>query len=116
MTYRGIITSGPYRFTKHPAYVCKVASWWLISLPFFSTAGTKAALIQCASMMVVSLIYYLRAKTEENHLSNYPEYVQYAQWINDHGLFSRLGKIWPVLQYSQAKAESWNSKVWFKKG
>ena len=39
MTYRGIITSGPYRFTKHPAYLGKVASWWLISLPFFSNEG-----------------------------------------------------------------------------
>jgi len=39
LTYRGIITSGPYRYTKHPAYVSKVASWWLISLPFYSLAG-----------------------------------------------------------------------------
>src|SRR5208282_5890272 len=34
LTHRGIITSGPYRFTKHPAYLSKNLSWWLISVPF----------------------------------------------------------------------------------
>ncbi len=115
LTYRGIITNGPYRFTKHPAYICKVASWWLVSLPFFSTQGPKAACVQCVSMIVISLVYYLRAKTEENHLSNYPEYVQYAEWINEHGMFSWLGKICPAFKYSQNKVKKYNSVVWFKK-
>jgi hypothetical protein len=115
LTYRGIITSGPYRFTKHPAYMCKVASWWLVSLPFLSTEGLVAASIQSLSMTAITVIYYLRAKTEENHLSNYPEYVQYAQWINDHGMFSFLGKAFPALRYSEERARKSNSIVWFKK-
>lgn len=115
LTYRGLITSGPYRYTKHPAYICKVASWWLISMPFLSTAGAAAACIQSLSMIAVTLVYYLRAKTEENHLSNYPEYVAYANWINDHGLFSVLGKWFPWLRYSQKEAQKSNSVVWFKK-
>jgi isoprenylcysteine carboxyl methyltransferase (ICMT) family protein YpbQ len=115
LTYRGLITSGPYRFTKHPAYVCKVISWWLVSLPFLSTEGPLAASIQSFSMLVITVIYYLRAKTEENHLSNYPEYVQYAEWINDHGIFSFFGKTFPNLRYSQEKAKKYNSVVWFKK-
>ena len=115
LTYRGLITSGPYRFTKHPAYLSKVASWWLVSLPFLSTEGLVAASIQSLSMTAITVLYYLRAKTEENHLSNYPEYVQYAEWINDHGMFSFLGKIFPALKYSEERARRSNSVVWFKK-
>jgi protein-S-isoprenylcysteine O-methyltransferase Ste14 len=115
LTYRGIITTGPYRFTKHPAYLCKVLSWWIISLPFLSTDGTMASMIHTFNLSIISGIYYLRAKTEENHLSNYPEYVAYANWINEHGMFSFLGKIFPSLKYSEEECKQWKSVVWFKK-
>lgn len=114
LTYRGIITSGPYRFTKHPAYLCKVLSWWLISLPFFSVEGPLTALKNTLGLSIISLIYYLRARTEENHLSNYPEYVDYANWINKHGVFSSITKYFPALQYSEEKCKRWGSHVWFK--
>lgn len=109
LTYRGIITSGPYRFCKHPAYVTKVASWWLISLPFLSMQGPTMALKHTAALVFISFIYYLRAVTEENHLSNYPEYVDYARWINDHGILNPLAKLFPVLQYSPEKNKRWGS-------
>lgn len=115
LTYRGIITSGPYRFTKHPAYICKVASWWLISLPFLSTHNVQTAMLQTASLLVITVVYWIRAVTEENHLSNYPEYVQYANWINEHGCFAMLGKIWPALRYSEERAKKAKSIVWFRK-
>lgn len=115
LTYRGIITGGPYRWTKHPAYIGKVASWWLISLPFLSAEGYAVAVEHTAALIVISLIYYLRAKTEENHLANYPEYVQYAQWIDEHGIFSPLKKIFPGLCFSEEKIRRYNSVVWFKK-
>ncbi len=115
LTYRGIITSGPYRFTKHPAYLSKVASWWLISLPFYSIEGPWMAFVHTLNLIVISFIYYIRARTEENHLSNYPEYVQYANWINEHGIFSFITKRFPVLQYSEEKCKQWKSVVWFKK-
>ena len=31
LTHRGIITSGPYRFTKHPSYVSKNIAWSFVS-------------------------------------------------------------------------------------
>ncbi len=116
LTYRGIITSGPYRFTKHPAYLCKVASWWLIALPFLSAEGSSVAIKNTMALSVITFIYYLRARTEENHLSNYPEYVNYAKWINQHGVFSFITKHFPALQYSEEKCKRWGSVVWFKKG
>ncbi len=96
LTYRGIITSGPYRSTKHPAYLCKTLSWWLISLPFFSVEGPLAALKYTFSLSIISFIYYLRAKTEENHLYQYPEYVAYANWIKEHGVFSFITRRFPT--------------------
>ncbi len=115
LTYRGIITDGPYRFTKHPAYLAKVTSWWLISLPFFSILGTAAAVKQTVALVAISVVYYLRAKTEENHLSNYSQYVEYALWINEYGSFRTFKKWFPFLRYSVEKAKRSNSVAWFKK-
>ena len=33
LTHRGILTHGPYAWTKHPAYVSKNLFWWLAVLP-----------------------------------------------------------------------------------
>lgn len=85
LTHRGIITNGPYRFTKHPAYISKNLSWWLISVPFVSAVGTGDAVRMCLMLLIVNGIYYLRAVTEERHLSSDPVYRQYAAWIAQHG-------------------------------
>ena len=88
LTYRGTITSGPYRWTKHPAYVFKNLSWWLMAIPFIPGDGSLFTAIQnCLLLGGVSGIYFLRAKTEERHLSRYPEYVSYAKWIESNGIF-----------------------------
>ena len=99
LTYRGLVANGPYRFTKHPAYVAKNFSWWLISIPFISNDGFGEALRHSVLLMGVNLIYYLRARTEENHLSHYPEYVQYALYMNENGIFAPLTKWFPFLKY-----------------
>ena len=31
LTYRGVLTNGPYRFTRHPAYVSKNLFWWAMA-------------------------------------------------------------------------------------
>lgn len=111
LTYRGVITSGPYRYTKHPAFLCKVTSWWLISMPFLNIESPAIALKHTLALCVISFIYFMRAKTEENHLSNYPEYVEYANWINKHGVFSSITKHFPSLQYSPKKAQRWKSII-----
>lgn len=90
LTHRGIITNGPYRFTKHPAYISKNLSWWLVSVPFVSTAGSGEAVRMCLMLLIVNGIYYLRAITEERHLSSDPVYLQYAAWIAQHGAVAAL--------------------------
>ncbi len=44
LTYRGVLTNGPYRFTRHPAYVSKNLFWWLSVLPFMVSSGSMVAI------------------------------------------------------------------------
>jgi len=86
LTHRGIITNGPYRLSKHPAYVAKNLSWWLIAVPFLAQDGWQDGLLRCLMLLGVNALYWLRARTEERHLSADPVYVQYALWMEEHGL------------------------------
>jgi Isoprenylcysteine carboxyl methyltransferase (ICMT) family len=103
LTHRGILTGGPYRFSKHPAYITKNFSWWLISVPFLHTPWTDG-IRHCLTLGCINMIYFLRAKTEERHLSRDPDYVAYALWMNDHGALAFLGRWFPILRY-RAPAE-----------
>ena len=93
LTHRGIITNGPYRWTKHPAYLSKNLSWWLISVPFIAGAGWLQAVQSCLLLGGVNLIYFVRARTEERHLSRDPTYRDYAAYIAREGLFARLRRL-----------------------
>jgi protein-S-isoprenylcysteine O-methyltransferase Ste14 len=95
LTHRGIITSGPYRWVKHPAYLAKNLSWWMISLPFITGAGWLVAVQSCLMLGAANLIYYLRARTEERHLAADPVYRDYQDYIATEGLFARLFGAWP---------------------
>ncbi len=92
LTHRGIITAGPYRFTKHPAYVSKNLAYWLIYVPWAATASASfgEAVRCCLLLLCVNGIYVLRAWTEERHLSRDPVYRQYASFIDRRGLFHWL--------------------------
>ncbi|HVK50483.1 MAG TPA: DUF1295 domain-containing protein [Pseudoxanthomonas sp.] len=90
LTHRGIITHGPYRLTKHPAYISKNLSWWLISIPFVSNTGVATALMHCGILLCINGIYWMRAKTEERHLMADPKYRDYATWIAEHGAWAQL--------------------------
>lgn len=99
LTYRGVLTNGPYRFTRHPAYVSKNLFWWLSVLPFMvGPDGSMVDVIRNSFFLaVVSGIYYWRAKTEEAHLlAEDPKYREYHSWMSEHGLITaplvRLGK------------------------
>jgi protein-S-isoprenylcysteine O-methyltransferase Ste14 len=99
LTNRGIITNGPYRFMKHPAYLSKNLSWWLISVPFISMERADLAIKHCLLLIILNIVYYLRARTEERHLSLDPVYVEYGTAMNEKGIFRKLYKILPFLKY-----------------
>gem|GEM_PF-209639 len=101
LTHRGVLTNGPYRFCKHPAYVSKNMSWWMISVPFWMHPDAQIDDTIRHSIMLfgVNIIYFMRARTEERHLSWDPDYVAYALWMNNHSVFAWFGRIIPALQY-----------------
>ena len=90
LTHRGIVTNGPYRYVRHPAYLSKNIFWWLSHLPFLSTVDTTTALQNCALLLMVNGIYFLRAKTEEHHLMTDERYRDYAAWMAEHSLGSQV--------------------------
>jgi protein-S-isoprenylcysteine O-methyltransferase Ste14 len=99
LTHRGILTNGPYRFTKHPAYVSKNLSWWMVSVPFLIIDGNPLISIKhCIALAFINFMYFMRAKTEERHLSRDPIYVEYALWMNDHGVLRFLNRV-PIFRY-----------------
>lgn len=71
LTHRGIISRGPYSLVRHPAYVCKNLAWWIGALPAVTVAlqeSTVAGLLSVASVLGWTMLYVLRALTEEDHL------------------------------------------------
>jgi protein-S-isoprenylcysteine O-methyltransferase Ste14 len=82
LTHRGIVTSGPYAVVRHPAYITKNIAWWLSIIPLFlASPGTSGSIAIVVSTAVWSGIYYLRAITEERHLSRDPFYRNYMRAV-----------------------------------
>ena len=97
LTYRGVLTNGPYRFTRHPAYLSKNLFWWCSVLPFLVTTGSPVEAIRNSFfLLVVNGIYFWRAKTEEAHLlAEDPKYREYYAWMAHNGLITApLTKLW----------------------
>lgn len=90
LTYRGVITNGPYRFTRHPAYVSKNLFWWITVMPFLVTNDNPVdAIRNTFFLLCVNGIYYWRAKTEEAHLlGEDAKYREYHAWMAQHGLIT----------------------------
>ena len=74
LTNRGIVTKFPYSVVRHPAYISKPLIWWLTLLPVINW---KFAL----GMLFWTIIYFLRAVTEERHLSQDPDYLKYKKKV-----------------------------------
>ncbi|WP_425490589.1 methyltransferase family protein [Novosphingobium fluoreni] len=96
LTYRGVITNGPYRFTRHPAYLSKNLFWWFSTLPFLVTNGSLVDVARNTAMLsVISAIYFWRAKTEEAHLLGEDvKYRAYHAWMSQNGAITRPLTAW----------------------
>lgn len=91
LTHRGILTHGPYRWTRHPAYLSKNLFWWFSALPFLTVSGSLTDMVRnCAMLAATNAVYYWRARTEEAHLSTDPAYRDYSQWMERNAPVPRL--------------------------
>jgi len=77
LTNRGIVTTGPYKYVRHPAYISKNLAWILASIPLISVLGIKIII----ALSIWSSVYYIRSLTEERHLAQDPDYVEYMKKV-----------------------------------
>ena len=94
LTNRWIVEKWPYKYIRHPAYICKNLSWWIGGLPIIWIAivalDFKTILFAIISLGWWSFIYYMRAITEERHLSLDPDYLAYKKKVT----YKFIPKIW----------------------
>ncbi|TQV70512.1 hypothetical protein FKG94_21045 [Exilibacterium tricleocarpae] len=85
LTHRGIIRTGPYAIVRHPAYASKNFAWWCVMFPAILYnvvyTGIHIAIAQTLGLLIMTGFYYLRATTEERHLSADPRYRSYCQTV-----------------------------------
>jgi protein-S-isoprenylcysteine O-methyltransferase Ste14 len=83
LSHRGIVTHGPYALLRHPAYVVKLLSFAMLSVPWADMRGDAGAyrgVRNCLALLLLAGVYVLRARTEEAHLLSVDggrEYLQY---------------------------------------
>jgi protein-S-isoprenylcysteine O-methyltransferase Ste14 len=90
LSNRGVISSGPYRYMKHPAYFAHVGNSWIITFVFLPAAGATLTASQMLVPVAFTILYRYRAVTEEMHMREDAGYAAYCDWIARHGLVGRL--------------------------
>lgn len=85
LTHRGIVDYGPYRYIRHPAYICKNTAWWIAAIPVFGAVmsdGYIHGFYMFLAMVGWTTIYFYRALTEERHLQTVnAEYSEYKKKV-----------------------------------
>lgn len=93
LTNRWIVTTGPYKYVRHPAYVCKNTAWLIGGIPMILIAIQSPELSVFSVLLWLwtwTFIYYLRAMTEEQHLSADPDYREYKKQVP----YRFIPKVW----------------------
>lgn len=104
---RGVITTGPFRFTKHPVYVAKCIGWFFMSLPFMGMGSLLHNIQMSLIFLAVCILYGMRAWAEEKIFRDDSDYQRYAAYIDTYGIFSSLGRRIPLLRFSWRR-DFWN--------
>lgn len=81
LTNRGIVSRGPYRFVRHPAYAAKNLAWIITVLPLLSSSNLGQSAAALASTGAWAFVYFFRAITEERHLLADNEYREYCKKV-----------------------------------
>ncbi len=108
ISMRGIITTGPFAFTRHPIYVSKCFQWAFLYFPVLNGVGIVNPVQSGILFLLVCIIYMGRALGEERLLSTDSTYVKYAMFMDTHSLFAFVGKKFPIMSYK------WRYEYWTK--
>lgn len=73
------VTTGLFRFSRHPNFFCEVAFWWLVFL-FAVVAAHTVVLWTIAGPVLLTLLFVGSTRfTESITLGRYPEYADYQR-------------------------------------
>ncbi len=75
LTYRSVVTTGPFKFIRHPLYTFKILGWFFEWLPLLGSMHNALALTGFA------VIYGLRVHTEERFLGSFSDYTAYIKQV-----------------------------------
>lgn len=94
LTNRGTVKVFPYNIIRHPAYSAKIMMWIIGSLATIKILCQKAlyteVIFYIMGAVTWSFIYYMRAITEERHLSLDPDYRAYCKQVK----YKFIPKVW----------------------
>ncbi|MBI5219480.1 MAG: DUF1295 domain-containing protein [Bacteroidia bacterium] len=76
LTNRGIVSNGTYSIIRHPAYISKILIWWILLIPVIPMKTTIIL-----NLLAWTILYFLRAITEEQHLIQDPAYKKYCEKV-----------------------------------
>lgn len=110
MSMRGLITTGPFRITKHPIYVSKCFQWAFLYFPVLNAVGILNSIQSGILFLLVCAIYVGRALSEERLLATDESYVKYALFMDEKSMFAFVGRWFPVMSFR------WRLDYWNKKG
>jgi steroid 5-alpha reductase family enzyme len=75
---RPFLTTGLFRYSRHPNFFCEMAMWW--SFYLFSVAGSGWLNPSIAGVVVLTLLFQgSTAMTEQISLGKYPSYADYQR-------------------------------------
>lgn len=103
---RGIITTGPFRLTRHPIYVSKCFQWAFLYFPVLNAIGFLNMAQSGILFLLVCAIYYGRSLSEEKLLATDEKYVQYALYMDEKSIFAFVGRLFPIMTF-RWKYEYW---------
>lgn len=76
---RGFLTTGLFRFSRHPNFFCEMGMWWSFYL-FSVAAGAGALNLTVAGALVLTAQFQgSTAMTERLSLEKYPDYADYQR-------------------------------------
>lgn len=108
MSMRGIVTTGPFAFTRHPIYVSKCFQWACLYFPVLNAVGIVNPIQSGILFLLVCAIYAGRALGEERLLATDPNYVKYALFMDKESVFAFVGRWFPIMTYR------WRHEYWVK--
>ncbi len=103
---RGILTTGPFAFTRHPIYVSKCFQWACLYFPFLNAIGVLNSIQSGFLFLLVCAIYTGRALGEERLLATDEKYVRYALYMDARSMFAFVGRIFPIMTFR------WRYEYW----